>query len=154
MRGAAVTLAIAALGLAAPAGAQSEQAAEQPPTAEQLIATAREVYSIDEPEPEPKPCAAATAAEIVVCQQRARVPDQRLPSPTERAQAAGEMPPDPVPRAPDVFGLPPCRSYMVCTKIGRAPPPILIIDLEALPEPLSPEEAALVFRAEDAPEAP
>ncbi len=155
MRGQTVALAMTVLFLAMPAGAQTEaDAAEARRTAEQFIAISREVYAVDEPEPEAEPCAAATAAEIVVCRERDKVPDQRLPSPTERANAAGEMPPDPVPRAPNVFGLPPCSSYTFCTKIGRPPPPILIIDLAAIPEPLTPEEAALVFRTEEAPEAP
>jgi hypothetical protein len=36
---------------------------------------------------------------------------------------------------------------MVCVKFGQVPPPALMIDLAALPEPLAPEDAALVFRA-------
>ena len=54
-----------------------------------------------------------------------------------------------MPQAPNVFGLPPCKAYLFCSKVGRAPPPIYIIDLDKIPEPLTPEEAALVFRAED-----
>ncbi len=41
---------------------------------------------------------------------------------------------------------------VVCHRIGRAPEPPLMIDLAALPHPLTPEEAALVFRAEDVPQ--
>jgi hypothetical protein len=90
---------------------------------------------------------------IVVCRQREDPDKHRLPSPTERARAAGEMPPDAIPRAPDLWGgmqggvtvatgciIPPCPRSM---------PPL--IDFSKLPEPLTPEEAALVFRAEDAP---
>ena len=151
MRGLVAT--VVSLGLAAPAVAQSEQDVPER-TAEQFIETAREVYAVDEPEPEPEPCATPTAAEIVVCEQRDQVPDQSLPSPTERAYAAGERPPDPVPSAPNVYGLPPCSAYLFCTKMGRAPPPIHIVDLSKIPEPLTPEEAALVVRAEDLPEQP
>lgn len=121
----------------------------QPLTAEQFIETAREVYSV--PEPEVEPCAAPVGNEIVVCRQIDKVPDQRLPSPTDRARAAGEMPPDPIPEAPYVLGLPECGVEVACHRMGRAPPPIYIIDLSKIPEPLSPEEAALVFRVPDEP---
>jgi hypothetical protein len=151
MRGQRVALAAGVLGLSSPAVAQQEAPA-QSRTAEQFIETAREVYSVKKPEPEP--CPEATAAEIVVCRQSYDGADQRLPSPTDRANAAGERPPDPIPQAPDVFGLPPCKSYMFCGRVGRAPPPIYIIDLSKIPEPLTPEEAALVFRAEDLPAEP
>ncbi len=146
-----MALAVALLGVDAPAWAQSEQAASAPRTAEQFIETAREVYAVDEPEPEQEACPIPTGQEIVVCEQVDRPSDQRLASPTERANAAGEMPPDPIPNAPDVFGLPPCSAYTFCAKMGRTPEPPLIIDLAAIPEPLTPEEAASVFRAEDAP---
>jgi hypothetical protein len=152
MRGQGVMLAIGLSGVAAPAWAQSSDLPVDSRSAEEYIDTAREAYSVDEPEPDP--CPQSTTAEIVVCRQLDRVPDQRLPSPTDRANAAGEMPPDPVPRAPDVFGIPPCSSYQACIKIGRAPPPIYIIDLSKIPEPLTPEEAAHVFRAEDPPRDP
>lgn len=122
---------------------------EQPRTAEQFIETAREIYSVQEPEAEA--CSAPVGNEIVVCRQVDRVPDQRLPSPTDRARAAREMPPDPIPEAPYVLGLPECGVEVVCHSMGRAPPPVYIIDLSKIPEPLSPEEAARVFRAPDEP---
>jgi len=152
MRGQGMALAVALLGLSAPANAQSTGTADDPRTAEEFIATARETYAVDEPEPEQEPCATPTAAEIVVCGEVDRPSDQSLPSPSERANAAGEMPPDPIPNAPDVFGLPPCRAYLFCSKMGRAPPPIYIIDLSKIPLALTPEEAAGVVRAEDLPE--
>ena len=134
--------------MAAAAGAESGAKGAGPRTAVPVMATGGKVYAAVEPAPEP--CATPTANEIVVCAKHDEPPDQRLTSPTDRAYAAGEMPPDPVPRAPDVFGLPPCRSYTFCAKVGRTPPPIYIIDLSKIPEPLTPEEAALVFRAEEA----
>jgi hypothetical protein len=147
MRGQAGALATVLLGLASPASAQSD---EVPRTAEQFIETARETYSVREPEPEP--CPTPTNAEIVVCKPYREMDDQRLPSPTERARAARERPPDPITQAPNVLGVPDCGVEFVCHRIGRAPPPIYIIDLSKIPEPLSPEDAALVFRAEDAPQ--
>ena len=77
----------------------------------------------------------------------------RVESPTDEAIRNGEPMPDGIPRAPDVFGLPPCSSYAFCSRVGRTPEPRLLIDLEALPHPLTPEEAAHVFRAEDLPAA-
>ena len=140
MRGLALAVILGGL-LAGPATAQ---------TAEEIIETAREVYTVDEPD-EPEPCPTSTGNEIVVCRQLDQPDDQRLASPTERAYERGETPPDPVPRAPYVFGLPQCGVEVTCHRIGRAPPPIYIIDLSKIPEPLSPEEAARVGRAEDLP---
>ena len=150
MRGQAVALSVVLLGTAAPIDAQSEQAAEEPRTAEQFIETAREAYSVRE-RPEPLVCPAPVGNEIVVCARSDEPDDQRLPSPTERAYAAGELPPDPIPSAPDLWGgmrggvtvakgcfIPPCPRPM---------PPI--VDFSRIPEGLTPEEAALVFRAED-----
>ena len=126
--------------LATPASAQ---------TAEEIIETARKVYTVAEPEPDP--CPTSPGDEIVVCGRLDQPDDQRLASPTERAYESGEMPSDPVPRAPYVLGLPQCGVEVTCHRVGRAPPPIYIIDLSKIPEPLTPEEAAHVFRAEDLP---
>ena len=145
MRGHSVALAVACLGAGSPLAAQSQQ----PTTAEQFIETARKVYAVEDAEPEADPCAAPAGNEIVVCARRDKVPDQRLPSPTDRAYAADELPPDRVPRAPYVLGLPECGVEVTCHRVGRAPPPIYIIDLKAIPEGLTEEEAALVSRAED-----
>ena len=151
MRGRGVTLAVAVLVAPEPVCAQSEPADAAPRTAEQFIEAARALYSVREQRSEP--CAAPVGNEIVVCRDRIDPESQRLPSPTERARAAGERPPDPIPDAPYVLGLPECRVEVVCHRMGSAPPPIYIIDLEAIPQPLSSDEAALVFRAEDKAEA-
>jgi len=138
-------LAVALAGSAVPASAQSDA----PRTAEEFIEAARETYSVDETRPEA--CPAPVGNEIVVCR-RIEDPDQfRVASPTERANAAGQMPPDPIPSAPYVLGLPECGVEVTCHRIGRTPPPIYIIDLAAIPVALTPEEAARVFRAEDRP---
>jgi hypothetical protein len=152
MRRWALILTMASSVLPAPTRGQ-EAPPTQARTAEALIEHAREIYSVRRAELPPT-CPEATTSEIVVCRPYAEDDSQRLPSPTERANASGERPPDPVPDAPSVFGIPPCKSYMVCTSVGRAPPPIYIIDLDAIPEPLTPEEAALVRRADPAPTAP
>jgi hypothetical protein len=138
-----MALALGCAAMASPALAQSEQ----PRTAEQFIEIARKTYAVEDPELQPEPCEAPTGNEIVVCAQRDKVPDQRLPSPTDRAYAAGERPPDPIPQAPYVLGLPECGVEVTCHRVGRAPPPIYIIDLKAIPEGLTAEEAALVSRA-------
>ncbi len=148
MRGQSVALAVALLGLAGPGEAQSEEAAEAPRSAEQFIEAARDLYSVEERGHEP--CAAPTGNEIVVCRQLEDPTRHRLSSPTERAYAAGEMPPDPIPNAPNVDGPGIFQGKGMMT-IGRTPAPIYIVDLSAIPEPLTPDEAALVFRAEDQP---
>jgi len=154
MRRRAIALVVAlVLGAASRAHAQSDAAHEvaAPRTAEEFIERAREVYSVREDQ-EALECPAPVGNEIVVCAPPDRPSDQSLPSPTERAQAAGERPPDRIPDAPDVFGLPPCKSYQFCSRIGRAPTPPLIIDLEAIPEGLTPEDAARVVRVPDPPD--
>ena len=144
-RTAAACAATFAAVLALPACAQDD--AERGPTAEELIETARELYAAREPQPDP--CPEATGSEIVVCRRLEDPEGFRVPSSTDEAIANGTRPRDRIPQAPDVFGLPPCSSYQFCTKVGRTPPPIYIIDLAAIPEPLTPEEAAGVVRAED-----
>jgi len=151
MRGQRVALVAAVIGLAAPAAAQ-DQAVDPSRTAEEFIETAREAYSVEEPKP--PPCPEATSSEIVVCRESYDGEDQRLPSPTDRAIAAGERPHDPVPDAPYVLGLPQCGVEVTCHSFGRAPPPVYIVDFSKIPEPLTPEEAAHVFRAEDGPPDP
>ena len=144
-------MATALLGLALPASAQ-QAPSESTRTAEEFIETAHEYYHVEKPKP--PPCPEATPAEIVVCRESYDGEDQRLPSPTDRAIAAGERPPDRIPDAPDVFGIPPCKSYAFCARVGTAPPPIYIVDFSKIPEALTPEQAAHVFRAEDAPPEP
>jgi hypothetical protein len=145
MRRFAVALAlVAAFVGAAPAVAQDE--ARAAPTAEEMIETAREAYR---PPGLTERCAPGSADEIVVC---APNPDKyRVSSPTEDAITADQPVRDGIPRAPNVFGIPPCEEMGGCIKFGAPPPPTPLIDLEALPHPLTPEEAAHVFRAEDAP---
>ncbi len=138
----AFALIAAAFG-AAPADAQDEATADA--TAEAMIETARETYR---PPGLGRRCPPGRPGEIVVC---ATEPDvYRVESPTAEAIRNGEPVHD-VPRAPQL-AAPPCDAKNVgCFKFGAPPPMPPLIDFAAIPEPLTPEEAARVFRAEDAP---
>ena len=136
--------------LAADGGhAQEATEAERAPTAEDMIEVAREAYR--PPGLRPR-CAEGAPGEIVVC---APVDHDsfRVSSPTDDAIAAGEAVDDGIPRASDLFKPPPCVPSLLslCVSVGGGTPRPSLIDLEALPEPLSPEDAARVFRAEDVP---
>lgn len=122
---------------AAPAP-EGEAAAEPAPlTAEQALANASTVYAVRVPRADP--CPPQKAGEIVVCR-RLEDPDSlRVPSPTEEAIANGQAVGDGVPRAPDLFGIP---STGVSVGFGSVPPPALMIDLKAIPEPPAGSDAA------------
>lgn len=145
MRGRAVAVACAFAAVFAAPGAWAQES-DSAQTAERMIEVASEVWrapGVRRRCPAPKP------GEIVVCPSD---PEEfRVESPTEEAIRKGEPMPDGIPRAPYVLGLPECGVEVVCHRVGRAPEPPLLIDLDALPHPLTPEEAALVFRAEDLP---
>lgn len=121
-------------------------------TAEEALETARRAYRVTEPRR--VACPQGEPGVIVVCQQRIDPDNLRVPSETDRAVAAGQAVDDGVPRAPDLYGgmaggvtvmrgcfVPPCP-----------PPAAIMIDLEAIPEPLTPEQARAVRRAEPTPE--
>ncbi len=60
------------------------------------------------------------------------------------------------PQIDRLYGLrePPCwvtGNATACIRGGWAPPPIHVIDLDAIPEALTPEEAEHVYRAQDMP---
>ena len=142
MRSTAIAVAFLALGTAA----RAQDPPPPTPTPQEMIEVARETYR---PPGLGSDCPVGRPGEIVVC---ASNPDEfRVDSSTDEAIAAGEPVDDGIPRAPNVFGIPPCESYMMCTKFGSVPPYPPLIDLEALPEPLTREEAANVFHAEDRP---
>ena len=126
-----------------PACAQDETAARLTP--EEMIAAAREAYR---PPGLGRSCAPGAPGEIVVCAPEQR--DIRVESPTAEAIRKGQPVHD-IPRAPEM-APPPCDPRSPgCFKFGAPPPMPPLIDLEALPHPLPPEEAARVFRAEDRP---
>jgi hypothetical protein len=127
--------------VATTAGAQVQR--EAAPTAEEMIEAAREAYR---PRGLRRRCPVGAPGEIVVCPSD---PDEhRVPSSLDEATAAGRAMFDGVPRAPDVFGLPSCE-IVHCVSVGSPPPPLYLIDLKAIPEPLTPEEARQVLRAEN-----
>jgi hypothetical protein len=111
--------------------------AHQAPTAEQIVEAANEKLRAPGVR---KACPPGVNGEIVVC-----APAQvgtGVPSSLDDAIARGEAVPDGRPRAPDEFGIPPCHSYTVCSKVGRAPPPLYLIDLKAIPEAPAGSDAA------------
>lgn len=145
MRRQAMAMSLSLLVATGPLRAQGEATAGEARTAEQFIETAREAYSVRSRRAEPPP--RPTSNEIVVQARRDISESQRLPSPIERAHAAGERPPDRIPSSPNVDG--PGIFQGDGMSIGSAPEPIYIIDLAAIPEPLTEEEASRVFRAPD-----
>ncbi len=103
---------------------QDDPAAKAPLTAEEVIADSAPVVGPPlPPECEPDPL----NNRIVICASRNddqfRVPRRIDP---ERVDAYGD-----VPRAPDVFGIP---NHGTPIPFGSVPEPVLIIDLEAIPE--------------------
>lgn len=141
--------AIAAASLGAGAHAQDRDSEGRPDAAE-MISVAREVWRSPGLR---RRCAPPQPGEIVVC---APDPDEfRVESPTDEAIRKGERPPGMPPNAMHLFDPPPCVPSLLslCSKIGKAAPPPPEVDLSRLPVPLTPEEAAHVFRADDAPAA-
>ena len=136
--------------LATGSARSQEQDAPSTLTAEQMIEVARRLYGSPDLR---EPCAQPKPGEIVVCHTEPEQP--RLESPTEEALRKGERPPGMQPNAAHLFDPPPCVPSLLtfCGKFGGTPRAPVIVDLTTLPEPLTPEEAALVFRAEDHPAA-
>lgn len=132
----AIAVAAAAALLAHPAAAQE---APPPKTANPMLETARRVYSVRPSRAES--CPSEREGEIVVCRRIEDPETLRVPSATEAAIAAGKPVYDGLPRAPDVFGLPSCE-IVKCIGFGSVPPPPLIIDLKAIPEPPPGSDAA------------
>ena len=148
MQGKAVAFAVAAAAcLACPEGRAQDGDAGDGPTAEEMIEVAREQWR----SPELRGCPEAKPGEILVCQEDEE--EFEVESSLDEAIREGKPVPDGIPRAPYVLGLPECGVEVECQRIGRTPEPPLMIDLSALPHPLTPEEAAHVYRAEDLPAA-
>lgn len=111
----------------------SAASAQQPeePTAETALQQARQAYGPPSGDPQPNCAEPETPGEIVVCA-RYEDPEQfRVPSDTD----LGTNIDDPVPRAPDL-GPPPCVPSFgtACIRFGKVPPPVHMVDFEALPE--------------------
>lgn len=132
-----------ALGLglaAAPLAPLAAQAAEGAGlNVEDALDKEREVYGAPAARPKPADdgCGAPTGGAddaIVVC---AKKP---VDSARFRVRSTAELDPsshqnlyDGLPRGPDVSGLPDCSKG--CIRLGKVPPPALMIDLKAIPEP-------------------
>jgi hypothetical protein len=122
-----------------PAGAPATAAEGGPVSAERAAVRAQQIYTV---RPQRfSPCPPERAGEIVVCRRLEDPETLRVPSPTDQAIADGKPVDDGVPRAPYVFGLPSC-DVVKCHSIGSVPPPPLMIDLKALPEPPPGSDAA------------
>ena len=136
------TIGLCLLLAALPAGVRAEQAAD--PRAEELIERAREVWRVP---PEDDPCAREAAeGEIVVCAvrdtARYRVAPSSVVDPSSRASLRDGMP-----RAPQL-DRGSCKGQPGCITGGWAPPPLHLIDLDAIPEPPPGSDADKVARGE------
>jgi hypothetical protein len=131
--------------LAAPAAAQvGSYGPSLPNTAEQANETARQTYSTT-PTPAPDACARPEDADpdvIVVCREWESGEAYTFDAPT---RADTEVTGSGAPRAPDVFGLPPCSSYTVCERFGSVPPPAIMVDFASLPETPPDSDAARLY---------
>jgi len=101
----------------------------------QLAATLETTQVCDEPD-------AMQPDTIVVCRRVDETDSHRdpLPAPVESDK-----------KARFGFEVEPCVPSLLslCVTIGAAPPPPVVVDLSAFPEPLSAEDAALVFAIEE-----
>lgn len=147
----AAPLAVLAIAPAAAqdAGAAGDEQEDEAPTAEEMIAKANDLYHAPGTR---RPCKPAVGNEIVVC---ATDPSQfRTSSSLDDAIRNGTLPPGKdIPAAPDVDGLPKGGVVVArgCFVPPCPPPPAYYIDFDSLPEPLTPEQAAKVMRAEEEP---
>jgi hypothetical protein len=128
-----------------PIGIASAQATDTL-TAEALIERAQQAYR---PPGLRSNCRESSLDEIVVC---APDPDRfRVRPSSEDPPEIGAFVYDGVPSAAWLFKPPPCVPSFIslCVEVGADLPGPLLIDLAAIPEALTPEEAAMVFSAEE-----
>ncbi|NMN07408.1 hypothetical protein [Novosphingobium sp. SG720] len=83
---------------------------------------------------------------IVVCRDAESREKERLPlrDQTDTAQSTN----DGLPRAPNVFGLAPCKGNGACVGFGSVPPPMYYFDITALPEPPAGSDADRIAKGE------
>lgn len=110
-------------------------------TAEQALANAQAVYSAAPKKVEP--CPEATGDEVVVCARHEDPAKQYVPSNTDSGD-----PNDGVPHAPDVSTLPSCAGATMCSRVGKQPRQLYIIDLKAIPEPPAGSDADKIAKGE------
>ena len=109
-----------------------------------MVARQREVFL---PTPPPRCGLPDPTGAIVVCADRGE--DLRVLSTAESDPASAESRhalDNGVPRAPNVSGLPDCSRG--CIGVGRAPPPVYLIDLSAIPEAPEGSDADKVAKGE------
>ena len=121
--------------------AAAAAAAPGPVSAEDLIERARSFYSIEQ-ENQREVCPESSEEEIVVCREVGDPDRYRVPSDADRGVVRHE-----VPRAPNVSGLPDC-SQATCIRVGRQPPQVNLIDLDAIPEAPPGSDADRIARGE------
>ena len=119
-----------------------------PPDAAELAARQRAQLREELARPEECLPDAMQPDTIVVCRSVGQRRDE-----TGRAMSVLPAPVDPQVNQLDGLREPPCwvTGKQPCLRGGWAPPPIYLIDLDAIPEALTPEEAEHVYRAEDLP---
>jgi hypothetical protein len=110
-------------------------------TAEQALANAQAVYSVTPKKAEP--CPEATGDEIVVCARNEDPATQYVPSNTDSGD-----PYDGVPHAPNVSTLPSCAVTTMCSRVGKQPRQLYVIDLKAIPEPPAGSDADKIAKGE------
>lgn len=123
-----------------PLAAQQEEGTA---TAEQALETASSQWSTSQPQTDP--CADVESSEdvIVVCRQWEDGAAYTFDAPT---RADSEVTGSGAPRAPDLFGLPPCETQTVCISgLGSVPPPAIMVDFSALPETPAGSDAARLY---------
>lgn len=115
-------------------------------SADDLIASQRaDLATATRPPSDDCPQDALMQDVIVVCAEGEADATERVMSPLPRPVASDR-------RVIREIETPPCwveRRSSVCIRGGYAPPPVVLIDLDAIPEALSDEDAAQVFAAGD-----
>ena len=86
----------------------------------------------------------ADAGEIVVCAPRDRA-NERYPGREQLDSVKSTR--DGIPRAPD-FAKPSCKGQPGCVSFGKVPPPMIFIDVKALPEAPAGSDADLIAKGE------
>ncbi len=83
---------------------------------------------------------------IVVCGGAEAREKERLPlrDQTDTAQSTN----DGLPRAPNVFGMAPCKGNGACVGFGSVPPPMYYFDITALPPPPPGSDADRIAKGE------
>ena len=123
--------------------------AQERPTTTAADLAARQRAQLREDLARPEECQphAMQPDTIVVCG-----PVERRREETQRVMSVLPAPVDPQVNRLDGLREPPCwvsGDASVCLRGGWAPPKVYLIDLDAIPEALTPEEAEHVYRAED-----